>query len=296
MADQGKTDTGVALTQEIDGVEMGILEDGTPFLTGRSLARLCGVVPSAVIKQADNWLSGNRSGRLGKMLVDGGHDADSLYIKTSYKGREVHAYPDSVCMVFLEYYAFEVDGQASDVARKNYRTLARSTLRVFIYKALNYNPTRAVSDSWQQFHDRLLLNNAPTGFFSVFKEIADVILSAIKGGLRVDHETVPDISVGSAWARHWKVEKLAETFGERKQHPHLYPDYFPQSAMNPIDTNVYPNAALGAFRIWLQEVYLVLSFPRYLRGKVASGAIEADRAKLFLLEIGADDDDPDGSN
>jgi len=29
---------------EIDGVGMGVLPDGTPFLTERGLARLCGVI------------------------------------------------------------------------------------------------------------------------------------------------------------------------------------------------------------------------------------------------------------
>jgi hypothetical protein len=268
---------------------MGVLEDGTPYLTGRSLARLCGVVPSAVIKQAANWSAGQRTGRLAQMLAEQGYEADDLYIKTTHKGQEVHAYPDGVCMAFLEYYAFE--SGSSEVARNNYRTLARRTLRTFIYTALDYDPARSVLKSWQQFHDRLLLNNAPQGFFSVFKEIADVVLAAIKGGLRVDHETVPDISVGRGWSKHWKDNALAEKYGEREQHPHIYPDYFPQAVMNPVDAFVYPNEALGAFRNWLQGEYLVLSFPKYLRGKVAKGAIAADRAKLFLAEIGADDDD-----
>ena len=36
---QGVLDLGIAKQIEIDGVGMGVLSDGTPFLTGRGLAR-----------------------------------------------------------------------------------------------------------------------------------------------------------------------------------------------------------------------------------------------------------------
>lgn len=62
MAQNGPMDMVVA--KEVDGVEMGVLEDGTAFLTGRGLARACGVVPSAIIGQAAEWASGKRTGEL----------------------------------------------------------------------------------------------------------------------------------------------------------------------------------------------------------------------------------------
>ncbi len=37
-------DLGIERQIEIDGIGMGVLSDGTPFLTGRGLARLCGVL------------------------------------------------------------------------------------------------------------------------------------------------------------------------------------------------------------------------------------------------------------
>ena len=45
----------IAVAKEVDELEMGVLEDGTPFLTGRGLARACGVPPSAIIQQAATW-------------------------------------------------------------------------------------------------------------------------------------------------------------------------------------------------------------------------------------------------
>src|SRR5688572_7909644 len=40
---QGRLDLGIDRAIEIDGIGMGVLTDGTAFLTGRGLARLCGV-------------------------------------------------------------------------------------------------------------------------------------------------------------------------------------------------------------------------------------------------------------
>ncbi|WP_159109556.1 hypothetical protein [Bradyrhizobium sp. USDA 3458] len=40
---QGSFDIYVDKQTEIQGIEMGVLSDGTPFLTQRGLARLCGV-------------------------------------------------------------------------------------------------------------------------------------------------------------------------------------------------------------------------------------------------------------
>ena len=40
---------------EIDGVQMGVLSDGTPYLTLRGLARMCGVDMAAVQRMATNW-------------------------------------------------------------------------------------------------------------------------------------------------------------------------------------------------------------------------------------------------
>lgn len=40
---QGRLDLHIDKQTEIQGIEMGVLSDGTPFLTQRGLARLCGV-------------------------------------------------------------------------------------------------------------------------------------------------------------------------------------------------------------------------------------------------------------
>ncbi|HEX2591256.1 MAG TPA: hypothetical protein VHL34_07155 [Rhizomicrobium sp.] len=54
----------VVTAREVNGLEMGVLEDGTGYLTARSLATLCGVVISTILQQGQNWKNGKRDGRL----------------------------------------------------------------------------------------------------------------------------------------------------------------------------------------------------------------------------------------
>ena len=70
----------IIVAKEVDGLEMGVLNDGTPFLTGRALAKACGVVPSAIIRQADAWRAGKRDGALAQLLQANGYDEESLFV------------------------------------------------------------------------------------------------------------------------------------------------------------------------------------------------------------------------
>ena len=40
---------------EIDGIGMGVLSDGTAFLNGRGLARLCGIDSSRISEMGGDW-------------------------------------------------------------------------------------------------------------------------------------------------------------------------------------------------------------------------------------------------
>src|ERR1044071_4936570 len=60
---------------EIDGVGMGVLTDGTPFLTGRGLARLCGIDSSRISEIPADWNSPTPkaiTARIKKLLQDRG--------------------------------------------------------------------------------------------------------------------------------------------------------------------------------------------------------------------------------
>jgi hypothetical protein len=197
-------------------------------------------------------------------LEANGFHEPTLYIETVQKGTIHYAYPDVVCMAFLEYYAFESKGD-NKVAINNYRKLAAFGLRNFIYEALEYTP----GDKWKYHHDRvsLLKDSAPPGHFIIFQEITGLVVDLITADLTVNHKTVADISVGMAWGKHWTDNNLEAQFGKRIQWDHNYPSYYPQAASNPQPANAYPDAALPLFRQWFKQVYLLTKFPKYILTK-----------------------------
>jgi hypothetical protein len=273
--------------KKIDDVEMGVLADGTSFLTGRTLSKMCGVSPSSIndwgeeVPERGDRL---RGGKMADLLAAQGFEGVRLFDKIPFEDQlEVNAYPDSVCMAFLEYYAFEAGRNCTEEAKTNYRVLARKSLQDFIYRSVGYDPSNAVPLIWRQYHDRLLLNPVPLGYFSVFKETSDIVITSIREGLIVDDHTVPDISVGLVWSKYWGSQQLDDKYGARTKYPHVYPEYFPQSQANDrIEAYIYPVDSLGEFRRWLYSEYLPNKYPSYLKNKVKKGAIPASRVELLL--------------
>ena len=272
----------IVVQKEVDGVEMGVLADGTPFLSGRGLAKLCGVANSTIFERTAEWESGERYGRLAKHLLKGGYNRPSLYLPIMQKGTRVYAYDDVTSLLILDYYAYELQ---NDIAKKNHRALALAGMRAYVYLKTGYDPSRAVPAVWQKFHDRLVLNIVPPGYFSVFREMADVVLVAIRAGFPIDEHTVPDISVGQRWGKYWETNGLATTFGDRVKYEHNYPDYFPQAASNPQHPWAYPNSALGEFKQWMLAEYLPKYLPSYIDGKVLKGDVAPNTAKLVKAAL-----------
>lgn len=275
---------------EVDGIQMGVLSDGTPYLTARGLAKMCGVDHSVILRFANNWGEERfkpRGQKIQQLLAAQGVTApESLFIMTRGFGGESHAYTDAVCMAMLEYYAFEVDTGAAEVALRNFRTLARFSFRQFIYNRCGYDPQKQIPDSWKNFHERILLNDqVPIGFYSVFREIADLVVHMIQQGFALDSHSVPDGSVGLAWSKHWEAKGLEEQYGERIKHPHNFPEWFPQSAVNPVPVWIYPVASLGVFREWLYVTYIPEKFPKYLDTKVKKGALPPSKAELLIAAV-----------
>jgi hypothetical protein len=266
----------------VDNIEMGVMEDGTPFLTQRGLARLCHVQASVITEWAQAYDPDSplkRDVAITRTLLDQGYEGD-LYYKLPDGS---HAYPDVVCMAVLEWYAFEAGARGAADALSNYRLLSRAGLRLFIYRKVGYDPANRVPPKWRQFHDRMELNKVPRGYFSVFREIADICLDAIHAGLVMDSHTIPDGSVGKCWAAYWRENALEAKYGPAQKFPHVYPDYFPQAEANAfIKANIYPIDALPQFLRWRDETYLPQRYPAYLDGKVRQGALPAQSRDLLL--------------
>jgi hypothetical protein len=128
-------------------------------------------------------------------------------------------------------------------------------------------------------------HKVPAGYFSVFKEMADIIVSLIQAGLPVDEKTVPDISVGIHWGNHWRDKNLHEKHGARIDYEMDYPDYFPQAKSNPQHPWAYPDAALPEYRAWFREVYLKEKLPAYLEIQEKKRALPPSVSSLLLEAI-----------
>lgn len=273
---------------EVNGIQMGVLSDGTPYLTMRGLASVCGVAPSNIHALTNNWIEERikpRGKKINRILLEQNYTKDYLYIKTNKnRSSEENAYPDTVCMAILEYYAFEANPK-NEIALKNYRVLARSSLRMFIYNSSGYDPSNLIPVAWKNYRDRIMLNDQiPIGYFSIFREMADIVIHLIQNKFEFNSASVPDISVGQIWAKYWINNNLDKKYRERKKYTHKYPESYPQGAVT-IDAWIYPVEALGEYRKWLYSTYIKQYFPNYLAKKEKSGVLPPSSSELILLSV-----------
>jgi len=263
----------VEVEKEINGIQMGVLKGGTPYLTQTGLAKLCGI-PRKTIYNIDQELNTatqgktkERADKLRDLLKSQDYIEQDLFIKIRNGADAYNAYPDSVCMALLEYFAFEENRKE---ALNSYRLLARSSFRAYIYNLVGYTQDTKRLDEWKYFLDRVDINfdAVPHGYFSIFKEISGLTVSLIKNKIMIDDSTIPDLSVGSTWGRYWTEHDLSKEFGDRIKYNHNYPDYYPQALSNPQEAWCYPNDALALFRSWFTAEYIFNKFPAYLLSKV----------------------------
>lgn len=175
-----------------------------------------------------------------------------------------------MCLAVLEYYALDAGSNVRPEARKNFRLLAGSKLKELIYSQVGYDPTGTIAEPFRKWHERIELNHqsAPEGYFSIFNEAHTILYELIMTGAKIGEAMVPDISIGSHWAKHWDKNRLGDRFGDREKFPHRYPEDHPQAKSNPQIANCYPLDALGEYRRWLQSDYLGGGkFKNYLAGK-----------------------------
>jgi len=261
----------------VNDIEMGVLESGVPYLTGRGLERMCGVGHGPFFRLTSNWKEEKlkpRGKAISKLLKEAGYTEDSLFIRAEQNGIEITAFTEPVCLALLEYFAF-VSDDPREQAIKAFRTLAKTKFREFVYEAVGYHPEHKVLDSWKHFHDRIdmTLDAAPEGFFGVFREIAIMIVPMIRAGIIISDRVVPDISVGKAWSNYWTENNFDDVYGKRTKYDHEYPLYYPQSKSNPQPSFAYPDTALGIFRAWLKQHYITNKFPKYLLGQAKKGSM-----------------------
>ena len=107
---QGELDLKIECERDVGGVGMGVLSDGTPFLTGRGLARLLDIENLHVRTISQDWNDESQKPRIKaikNILAKRGITAEAAHIEIKDGSRTVHAFPDAICLAVLEYYAFD---------------------------------------------------------------------------------------------------------------------------------------------------------------------------------------------
>lgn len=285
---QSSLPLGIDKIADVNGIGMGVLSDGTPYLNQRGLAALCGVQNAHIGTISSQWNDEDkpRIKSIKGTLAKAGYTSASAHVEVIHGGQVQYCYPAEVCLSVLEYYAFDAGANCQPEARDNYRLLAGSKLRELIFRQVGYDPSR--SNKFDKWHDRIALNfqSAPKGFFHVFNEAHTVIYELIMAGADIGEKNVVDISIGQHWSKHWCDNGLAAIYGDREKYPHHYPDSHPQSKSNPQESWCYPLAALGAYREWLQDVYIEGGkFSNYLKGKVSRGDLAPSIAQLAIAAL-----------
>lgn len=285
---QGSLNLSIEKDAEVAGIGMGVLTDGTPYLSQRGLAALCGVqnhVIGSISKEWADKIERPRIKSIKGILSKNGNVPKSTYIEVTKAGTINYCYPADICLAIIEYYAFDAGDNCQSEARENFRSLAGSKLRELIYSEVGYDPTGVNPKRFEKWHERIALNyqSAPKGYFSVFNEANTIIYELIIAGAPIGDKMVVDISIGQLWGSHWTDSGLEGTFGARKRYPHRYPDSHPQSKSNPQESWCYPLSALGEYRNWLQDSYIEGGkFKSYLQSKVSKGELPPSVAQLAI--------------
>src|ERR1700731_789871 len=138
---QGALRLEIEMDAERNGIGMGVLNDGTPYLSQRGLAVLCGVQNAHIGTISSQWNEPDQKPRIAAIkaiLAKAGDTAAVAHVELWHKGTLNYCYPNEICLAILEYYAFDAGTNVQEQARDNFRLLAGSKLRELIYSQVGY--------------------------------------------------------------------------------------------------------------------------------------------------------------
>lgn len=166
---QASLNLGIEKDTEVNGIGMGVLVGGLPYLNQRGLAALCGVQNAHIGTISSQWNEGDQKPRIKTIkdiLAKSGATYSTAHVEVVHRGTTHYCYPADVCLAVLEYYAFDAGSNTQPQARDNFRLLAGSKLRELIYSQVGYDPTKTNTKRFEKWHERIALNyqSAPKVF------------------------------------------------------------------------------------------------------------------------------------
>ena len=254
-------------------IEVGILEDGTPFLSGRGLAKACGISNSTLVSWGElvpQVGAKYRAGKLAKLLATHQYKGDRLFLRlpsdVKFGGKpNVSAYPYPVCMAFLDYYAFAGN---KETAHKSRRILRQQPLPRFIDPAIAPTPVIAQPSARTREEDRPLRGKVPANYFGVFQITSRGQQGNAQNELTVDVPISHHRNIEKAWSQYWYIHKLWEQHGKRVPYLRRSLDHSPHLTIDGyLPTYLYPTSVLSEFKRWFAEHYIPDRFPSYRHRK-----------------------------
>lgn len=278
------TDIEFVREADINGIRMAVATDGQAYLSERGVAALCGVslaTIEAIRVQWDETPAPPRLARIKQSLARSGHTGPAAPVMAVVNGVRQWYFPTEACRSILEYFTMDAGLDCQEKAKENYIKLAMAGLGAAIRQSVVEDPATAELRRWEKWQERIdsTYYSVPTEYFAIFNEVAPVILSMIRAGLTINAHIIPDSSIEEHWSQHWEAQGLAGRFGERIRYSQRYPPSHPYGKCTHQDAWGYPLEALGAYRIWLKEVYVGAGqFAQYLDEKVQQHELSQDEA------------------
>jgi len=174
---------------------------------------------------------------------------------------------DEVCYAVAEYYAFDArDYEGKSVAIRNYRTIGRAGMRVFIWSQTGFIPAllreslRSNTTTYIERLENIRDHRIGDKMWSTFREGAEVLLLVEKEmGIPIDQMDLCDGSIGSHWSSYRANKPWKEAPGT---YMHVFRDQ-----RGDRECTAYSLSELSYFRGWLRETYIPLHLPKYLADK-----------------------------
>lgn len=123
----------IQIERVVNGIQMGVLVDGTPYISQPSLADLCGVSQATIESISLQWNEKPLQPRIVKIkesLAEVGFAAPTTpHVTARWKGKERVCYPTNICISIIRYYAVEAGPNCQAKARESFWWLVKSALQ-----------------------------------------------------------------------------------------------------------------------------------------------------------------------
>ncbi|MEI9906276.1 MAG: hypothetical protein WDN06_21980 [Asticcacaulis sp.] len=114
---QAKSEIAAATYDEFDGIGMGTLSTGEPYLTQRGLAALCGVQNAHIGTISRDWATDKP--RIAAVKARLGFKRGAAHRVLIFEGRRLYAYDMAIACAVLDYYALDAGNHIQPEAVRN---------------------------------------------------------------------------------------------------------------------------------------------------------------------------------